>query len=212
MTDVPEIVKRNATFADGGFDAALTINPSGNMMVVGCVDPRVDPGHVLGLANGEAAIIRNVGGRITPATLRTMAMLGKVGAANSDTHRPGDWNLVILHHTDCGMTDLAPFPDLLAEYFEISADELPGKSVNDPIGRSRSTSTSSGDPSTPQRSWFPGSCTTSPPVSSKPLCRQPRSTPTNARPPARPPIGRWWRTKRIVGASEACAARTRGTD
>jgi carbonic anhydrase len=36
------------------------------MMVVGCVDPRVDPAHVLGLSNGEAAIIRNVGGRITP--------------------------------------------------------------------------------------------------------------------------------------------------
>ena len=137
MTDVPEIVKRNATFADGGFDADLTINPSGNMMVIGCVDPRVDPGHVLGLANGEAAIIRNVGGRITPATLRTMAMLGKVGAANAETHRPGDWNLVILHHTDCGMTDLAPFPDLLAEYFEIPATELDAKSISDPKGSVR---------------------------------------------------------------------------
>ena len=71
------------------FSADLTINPSGNMMVVGFVDPRVDPAHVLGLRNGEAAIIRNVGGRITPATLRTMGMLGKVGAANASTHRPG---------------------------------------------------------------------------------------------------------------------------
>jgi len=51
--------------------------PGGNMMVVGCVDPRVDPTHLLGLEQGEAAVIRNVGGRITPATLRTMAMLGK---------------------------------------------------------------------------------------------------------------------------------------
>jgi carbonic anhydrase len=107
------------------------------MMVVGCVDPRVDPGHVLGLDNGEAAIIRNVGGRITPATLRTMAMLGKVGAANASTHRPGDWNLVILHHTDCGMTDLAPFPDVLAEYFEIPSSELETKSVSDPVGSVR---------------------------------------------------------------------------
>ena len=74
-----------------------------------------------------------VGGRITPATLRTMAMLGKVGAANASTHRPGDWNLLILHHTDCGMTDLAPFPDLLAEYFEIPFSELEAKSVSDPV-------------------------------------------------------------------------------
>jgi carbonic anhydrase len=86
-----------------------------------------------GLSNGEAAIIRNVGGRITPATLRTMAMLGKVGAANASTHRPGDWNLLILHHTDRGMTDLAPFPDLLAEYFEIPLSELEAKSVSDPV-------------------------------------------------------------------------------
>ena len=81
-------MRRNAVFAATTFHADLTINPSGNMMGIGCVDPRVDPGHVLGLANGEAAIIRNVGGRITPATLRTMGMLGKVGAANASTHRP----------------------------------------------------------------------------------------------------------------------------
>jgi carbonic anhydrase len=134
MTEPKDLIERNAVFAADGFVGDLTINPSGNMMVIGCVDPRVDPGHILGLANGEAAIIRNVGGRITPATLRTMGMLGKVGAANASTHRPGDWNLVILHHTDCGMTDLAPFPDLLAEYFEIPVAELEAKSVSDPVG------------------------------------------------------------------------------
>src|SRR5271163_979702 len=130
MTDAHDLTSRNAEFAAGEYSAGLTINPSGNMMVIGCVDPRVDPAHVLGLANGEAAIIRNVGGRITPATLRTMSMLGKVGQANADTHIPGAWNLVILHHTDCGMTDLAPYPELLAEYFEIPQSELAGKSVS----------------------------------------------------------------------------------
>ncbi len=64
MTDVDDLVERNAAFASDGFAADLTISPRGNMMVVCCVDPRVDPGHVLGLDNGEAAIIRNVGGRI----------------------------------------------------------------------------------------------------------------------------------------------------
>jgi carbonic anhydrase len=137
MTDVQDLIKRNGDFVARGLRPDLTINPIGNMMVIGCVDPRVDPGHVLGLANGEAAIIRNVGGRITPATLRTMAMLGKVGAANADSRQPGDWNLVILHHTDCGMTDLAAFPDLLAEYFEIPTEELEAKSVSDPVGSVR---------------------------------------------------------------------------
>jgi carbonic anhydrase len=52
--------------------------PSGSLQVIGCVDPRVDPANVLGLKLGEAAVIRNVGGRVTPATLRTLAMLAKV--------------------------------------------------------------------------------------------------------------------------------------
>jgi carbonic anhydrase len=132
MTDIRDIVERNADFAAHRHPSDLTINPSGNMMVIGCVDPRVDPGRVLGLELGEAAIIRNVGGRVTPATLATMAMLGRVGQANRESHRPGDWNLVVLHHTDCGMTDLAPFPDLLAEYFEVPAAELAAKGVSDP--------------------------------------------------------------------------------
>jgi carbonic anhydrase len=137
MTTVDDLATRNATFATTGFERDLTISPSGNVMVVGCVDPRVDPGHVLGLANGEAAIIRNVGGRITPATLRTLAMLNKVGQANAESRKPGPWNLVLLHHTDCGMTDLAAFPALLAEYFEIGVDELAAKSVEDPVGSVR---------------------------------------------------------------------------
>lgn len=137
MTTTQDLTDRNAEFAHDGFTADLTINPRGNMMVVGCVDPRVDPGHVLGLDNGEAAIIRNVGGRITPSTLRTMAMLSKVGQANADTRVPGTWNLVILHHTDCGMTDLAAFPELLAEYFEVAVDELGAMSVSDPTGSVR---------------------------------------------------------------------------
>jgi carbonic anhydrase len=77
-------------------------------------------------------VIRNVGGRVTPATTKTMGMLGRVGAANGGG--PGEgWNLVVLHHTDCGMTDLAAFPELLAEYFEIPAEQLEAKAVSDPV-------------------------------------------------------------------------------
>jgi carbonic anhydrase len=131
MTVLDDLTARNADFAAHRFDAGLRINPSRRLMLVGCVDPRVDPAAVLGVALGEAATIRNVGGRITPATLKTFAMLGRVGKANGGG--PGEgWNLVVLHHTDCGMTDLAAFPDLLAEYFEISPDALSEKAVSDP--------------------------------------------------------------------------------
>ena len=137
MTDTHDLTKRNADFAASAFNADLRLNPFGNMMVIGCVDPRVDPAAVLGLNNGEAAVLRNVGGRITPAALRTMAMLTKVSQANQDSVPAGVWNLVLLHHTDCGMTDLASYPDLLADYFEIPADQLGAKSVSDPIGSVR---------------------------------------------------------------------------
>ena len=132
MTDTDDLVARNADFVSHGFDPGLTISPAGNMMIIGCVDPRVDPTQVLGVRHGEAAVIRNVGGRITPATLRTIGMLSKVGQANADSRPPGTWNLVVLHHTDCGMTDLAAFPKLLAEYFEIPVEQLDTRAVSDP--------------------------------------------------------------------------------
>ncbi|CAJ61447.1 MULTISPECIES: carbonic anhydrase [Frankia] len=137
MTSADDLTRRNAKFAAAGFSADPSISPSGNLMVVCCVDPRVDPTRVLGLEQGEAAVIRNVGGRITPATLRTMALLGEVGQADRDGRPAGDWNLVILHHTDCGMTDLAAFPALLADYFEIPARDLDAKAVGDPVASVR---------------------------------------------------------------------------
>ena len=137
MTTTSDLLARNALFAGECRQADVSINPSGSLMVIGCVDPRVDPTYVLGIELGEAGVIRNVGGRITPATLKTLALLQRVGAANATGPRTGDWNLVVLHHTDCGMTDLAAFPDLLAEYFEVAAGELAAKSVSDPVGSVR---------------------------------------------------------------------------
>jgi carbonic anhydrase len=104
------LMDRNNDFVDQRFSPQLKINPSQKLMIIGCVDPRVDPTEVLGLELGEAAVIRNVGGRVTPATIKTIAMLGKVGQANGGGSPGVGWNLIVLHHTDCGMTDLASFP------------------------------------------------------------------------------------------------------
>ena len=139
MTDIAELVLRNNDFAAGEFvdGARLTIKATGDMMVIGCVDPRVDPAHVLRLGHGEAVVIRNPGGRITPATLRAMTTLNKVTAAHPESRPGGTWNLVILHHTSCGLADLASDDDVLAEYFETPASELAAKSVGDPRGSVR---------------------------------------------------------------------------
>ncbi|MFJ3754957.1 carbonic anhydrase [Streptomyces sp. NPDC090080] len=132
MIDTDELVRRNAGFADRGSYAGLGLMPGGGLTVIGCVDPRVDPSGVLGLDLGEAAVIRNVGGRVTPATLRTLGMLAKVVQARTGGSGPGIGHYAVLHHTDCGITDLAAFPDLLAEYFEVPAADLPAKAVTDP--------------------------------------------------------------------------------
>ncbi len=137
VIDTDELIRRNATFADGRSFAGLTIRPGGNLRVIGCVDSRVDPSDVLGLKLGEATVIRNVGGRVTPATLGTLAMLAKVSQANSDGRPPGDAHLVVLHHTGCGMRDLAVFPEVLAEYFEIPVSDLDTKAVTDPAASLR---------------------------------------------------------------------------
>ncbi len=130
-TTIDALTARNKDFAAQRFSTGLSLMPVLKTMVVSYVDPRVDPAHVLGLALGEAVVIRNVGGRITPATLQTMAMLRTIAQAGGASPGSG-WNLVVLHHTDCGITSLEGHPDMLASYFGIGKEELETKAVADP--------------------------------------------------------------------------------
>src|SRR4051794_29160865 len=75
------MLERNADFANTTFARELKMMPSTGTVVVGCVDPRVDPANVLGLEQGEAAVIRNVGGRINKPLLETLAVLSVVAKA-----------------------------------------------------------------------------------------------------------------------------------
>jgi carbonic anhydrase len=93
--------------------AGLPFPTSDTLQVLGCVDSRVDPGDVLGLQLGDAVVLRNIGGRITPAALRSWALLGRLGQG-----QPPGGHLVILHHTDCGIRRLAAFPEQLAAFFD----------------------------------------------------------------------------------------------
>lgn len=130
-TTIDTLIARNDDFAAHRFQGGLSLMPSLKAIVIGCADPRVDPAHVLGLDLGEAAIIRNIGGRITPATLQTMAMLGLIPQVEGVTIS-GGFHLIVLHHTDCGITRLVGFPDLLAQHFGVARDDLDAKAVTDP--------------------------------------------------------------------------------
>jgi carbonic anhydrase len=128
---VTTLTARNADFAQHVFVPGASMMPALKTMVIGCVDPRVDPAHVLGLANGDALVIRNVGGRFTPAALQTMATLRLITEAEGAAPGPG-FNLIVLQHTDCGITRLGGHPDLLASAFGIEEADLPAKAVSDP--------------------------------------------------------------------------------
>jgi ABC-type lipoprotein release transport system permease subunit len=53
--------------------------PNVKAIIIGCADMRVDPAPVLGIKPGEAVVIRNIGGRITPGLLEQLGLLGRIG-------------------------------------------------------------------------------------------------------------------------------------
>jgi carbonic anhydrase len=102
-------------------------------VIIGCGDMRVDPAHVLGIEPNEAVIMRNIGGRVTPGLLEELGLLGRVGEVTETIPGGGEeFHLIVLHHTDCGMTRLVGDPALLAHYFQIPESEVPAKHVPDP--------------------------------------------------------------------------------
>ena len=130
MNPVETFIQRNQIFATEQFKTGLTLMPRLRTLVLGCVDPRVDPADVLGLEPGEAAVIRNVGGRLTPAVRMELSMLqalAKAGGAPA-----GRFDLIVLHHTDCGIARLEHQRQMLAAFFGIGEDGLSAKAVSDP--------------------------------------------------------------------------------
>ncbi len=92
-------VSRLARDEDGtGWLDAPALLPNGNpalgLAVVTCMDARLDPASRLGIAVGEAHILRNAGGRITPDVIRSLHL--SVGLMNVR-------EIGILHHTSCGL-------------------------------------------------------------------------------------------------------------
>ncbi|GHF65049.1 carbonic anhydrase [Deinococcus metalli] len=131
MNVTEQLLARNAAFATGDFDPGLSIMPTLKTMIVSCADPRVDPAHLLGLQPGETAVLRNVGGRITPQLMEELSLLQSV-ARNHGATPGGRFDLIVLHHTDCGIKSLEAHPDRLAAYLGTLPDELPTKAVGDP--------------------------------------------------------------------------------
>ncbi len=132
MNTIETLRSRNEHFAEHRETHGMAMMPRLKCMIVGCADPRVDPADVFGLERGDAAVLRNVDGRITPATLQSMALLRLVASADPGGPPGAGRHLIVLHHTDCGIKRLTGYPALLADYLGIDEAELDSEHITDP--------------------------------------------------------------------------------
>ena len=139
MNTLDSMLQRNKDFAaqqsaTGALMPSLPhALPNVKAIIIGCADMRVDPAHVLGIKPGEAVVIRSIGGRITPELLEELGLLGRIGeVAGAIPGGGGEFHIIVLHHTDCGITRLTGDPTMLTHYFQIEEGELKKKAVTDP--------------------------------------------------------------------------------
>ncbi len=89
-----ELVEANRQYAADFHDADLAVRPHKHLAIVSCMDSRIDAFAVLGLANGDAHIVRNAGGVITDDVIRSLCLSQRF---------LGTREVVLVHHTDCGL-------------------------------------------------------------------------------------------------------------
>jgi carbonic anhydrase len=119
--NVEAALARNRAFAAAGGHADAVVFPQLRLFVVTCLDPRVDPAHFLGLQLGDAIVVRNVGGRVTPEVINDVAFIGQI-AENVLPDGPL-FEVAVIHHTQCGAGALAD-DDFRHKYAErIGTDE-----------------------------------------------------------------------------------------
>ncbi|MGA1361797.1 MAG: beta-class carbonic anhydrase [Ilumatobacteraceae bacterium] len=95
MSVLPEVLAANADYvASFGDRGSLALPPARRFAILTCMDARLDPAKYAGLAEGDAHVIRNAGGRASDDAIRSLVISYKLlGTA--------EW--FVIHHTDCGM-------------------------------------------------------------------------------------------------------------
>src|SRR5260370_31059408 len=135
MTRMPPLLERNAQFARGYTPVELG-PPAAQVLLLTCLDHRVDPAIVLGLGLGDAPVIRNAGGRVTQAVVDDVAYLAflaeQLFAGQLESDRL--FEVAIVHHTQCGTGFLADpaFRRQAAEATGRSEAVLQASAVADP--------------------------------------------------------------------------------
>jgi carbonic anhydrase len=97
MATADEIFRRNQAYAEQFEGTQLEARPGRKVAVVTCMDARINPYAALGLADGDAHVLRNAGGVVTDDVIRSLAI---------SQRKLGTEEVVLIHHTKCGMQTL----------------------------------------------------------------------------------------------------------
>ena len=89
-----DVLAANESYAASFQDLGLPGRAGRGLAVVTCMDSRIDPLRMLGLAPGDAKIMRNAGGRVTDDVLRTLVLA---------VHLLGVERVLVVEHTECKM-------------------------------------------------------------------------------------------------------------
>jgi carbonic anhydrase len=90
-----EVLAANKSYAaQFGDKGKLSMPPARHFAVLTCMDARLDPAKFAGLAEGDAHVIRNAGGRASDDAIRSLVISYKLLGTN-------EW--FVIHHTNCGM-------------------------------------------------------------------------------------------------------------
>src|SRR5580692_7943736 len=95
MSVRPEVLTANDAYAASfGEKSTLALPPARQFAILTCMDARLDPAKYAGLAEGDAHVIRNAGGRASDDAIRSLVISYKLLGTQ-------EW--FVIHHTDCGM-------------------------------------------------------------------------------------------------------------
>jgi carbonic anhydrase len=135
MTRMTPLLARNEAFAAGYLPTTLGLPVTG-MIIVTCLDHRVDPAITLGLRLGDAPVIRNAGGRVTQAVLEDIAFLACIAEQFGAAEAPDGAvvEVAVIHHTQCGTGFFADpgFRGRYAETTGLAEEALVAAAVTDP--------------------------------------------------------------------------------